>query len=523
MDSFRLQNIKSFKDTGTIELKPITILVGRNSCGKSSLLRFPAVMAQTACTPGNDPPVSLFGNITDYGNFNDIIYKKEGKQITFSLEYLIDINPDNYIYIDSFGHLDISRVANPDFKSIMAHAKLSVTLEQYLVNREFVRQVDLEVDNQLLSSLKWNDADRKYHLKLTPFSYGDRNFGDRVIEFTYEKSEINFYKFFPEYERDINSFLNAYGLEETPENRKEMERTFWFQMSLHRGSGIRKDAEKNPVIRQIQNGAELFDFSTDIMERVKKQFVSEGKLHISYIGPFRKAPERIYRYSGATIDHVGAKGENISDMLISFRRGHRNIYTSISRWVEKNMGYKIDMMPIGNNYYQMTLVESDRTRTNIMDVGFGISQVLPIVSEVFMMGYKDAEDTDIPELERNLILIEQPELHLHPAAQASLAELFATCVTTNPHNQLIIETHSEHLINKLQVLIADENEALTNEMVQILYVDKKDGQTIIGKMNIKENGRFETAWPVGFFDQGYELARELLRKSSVQKGSTQNE
>ena len=118
-----------------------------------------------------------------------------------------------------------------------------------------------------------------------------------------------------------------------------------------------------------------------------------------------------------------------------------------------------------------------------------------------------------------MILVEQPELHLHPAAQSRLADLFATCLSTNKNARFIIETHSEHLISRLQVLIADENWPITADMVQILYVDKNDkGEAIIEEMKIKENGKFEKAWPSGFFDQGYMLARQLS-KASIKRGN----
>ena len=84
-----------------------------------------------------------------------------------------------------------------------------------------------------------------------------------------------------------------------------------------------------------------------------------------------------------------------------------------------------------------------------------------------------------------------------------------------------ISSHSEHLISKLQVLIADEDCPLTSDMIQVLYVDKNsDGCVFIEEMKIKENGKFEKEWPTGFFDQGYSLAKQLMKASS-KRGRTQ--
>lgn len=97
------------------------------------------------------------------------------------------------------------------------------------------------------------------------------------------------------------------------------------------------------------------------------------------------------------------------------------------------------------------------------------------------------------EIDEETIYIEQPELHLHPAAQADLADLFVNCVLEgNNGKRIVIETHSEHLIRKLQVLIADKNNMFTNEMIKIYYVDKdKQGIAHVEEMKILPNGKFQ--------------------------------
>ena len=146
-------------------------------------------------------------------------------------------------------------------------------------------------------------------------------------------------------------------------------------------------------------------------------------------------------------------------------------------------------------------------------MGYGISQVLPIICELALISRAGKRKNY--SAVNDILLVEQPELHLHPAAQANLAELFAMCVTSNENARIVIETHSEHLISKLQVMIADKDCKLTNDMVQILYVDQNEEKdAFIEEMVIKENGKFAKEWPTGFFDQGYNLAYELLKKSA---------
>ncbi len=89
MKSFQLKNIKSFKDTGEIELKPITVFVGKNSSGKSSLVRFPVVLAQTFLEDTISPIVfnGISGKYLDYGNFEDVVFGHEGDEVEFKLKY----------------------------------------------------------------------------------------------------------------------------------------------------------------------------------------------------------------------------------------------------------------------------------------------------------------------------------------------------------------------------------------------------------------------------------------------------
>ena len=187
-------------------------------------------------------------------------------------------------------------------------------------------------------------------------------------------------------------------------------------------------------------------------------------------------------------------------------------------------GYSIQLHELkynntGSGYYQIVLQESNSTEErNIMDVGYGISQVLPIVIQF-------AEATiDEKALRRNsdneFFVIEQPELHLHPAAQAKLANLFVRALLNGKalHRRILIETHSEHLIRALQVMIADPNCFINNKMVKIYYVDKDgEGESYIKEMEITEEGQFVEEWPSGFFDKSFELSRALLKAISLRK------
>jgi hypothetical protein len=127
----------------------------------------------------------------------------------------------------------------------------------------------------------------------------------------------------------------------------------------------------------------------------------------------------------------------------------------------------------------------NNVRVGMQDVGYGVGQVIPLIAEVMTLGSRT-------------LLIEQPELHLHPGLQAELGEVLADAVKRNPHGQIIAETHSEHVILRIQKLIRQQ--IIPPELVSIVYIDRDKNyggrKTRIG---IDEKGEFTVRWPQGFF------------------------
>ena len=130
-----------------------------------------------------------------------------------------------------------------------------------------------------------------------------------------------------------------------------------------------------------------------------------------------------------------------------------------------------------------------------LNVGFGISYVLPIIVAVL----KSKPD--------DLLIIENPESHLHPAGQSKIAELCA--IASSQGVQIIIETHSDHFLNGIRV--ATKKEILKPESSQIYYFrkEKNELETKIDILNIDKNGKIDE-WPIGFFDEWDNKLDELL-------------
>ncbi len=132
---------------------------------------------------------------------------------------------------------------------------------------------------------------------------------------------------------------------------------------------------------------------------------------------------------------------------------------------------------------------------NILDVGIGTSQLLPLIIESV-----NSED-------QSMIIIEEPETHIHPNEQAKLSDLFVGCANDD-NKKFIIETHSIFLVTQLQILIASGE--ISSEDVKVYFFDQDKEGTKITNMELNKNGQFEDEWPSGFFDIHYELGRKLF-------------
>ena len=118
---------------------------------------------------------------------------------------------------------------------------------------------------------------------------------------------------------------------------------------------------------------------------------------------------------------------------------------------------------------------------NLIDVGYGVSQVLPVITELLR--------PDAPPM----FLLQQPEVHLHPSAQAALGSLF--CQVASPNRQLVVETHSDHLLDRVRMEVRDSTTALRPEGVSILFFERRDLDVRIHSLSIDQEGTLLGAPP----------------------------
>lgn len=232
------------------------------------------------------------------------------------------------------------------------------------------------------------------------------------------------------------------------------------------------------------------------------------KLNVDYIGPFRKLPERSYnRHTSSSNDKFGTHGENAYPILIhKSQEGSGSFVEKVSDWYKEHFnGWKVRINPDKSPFYQVELVqEESSTYVNIKDVGQGMSQALPIVTRAFL-----------PAGQETLIVLEQPELHLHPAAHGELGELFAKSVVDDPNKKYLIETHSQNLVLRIRSLVASG--VLPPEKIKMYFVDfdEEKGISELKPIDVDAKGNV-SFWPKDIFNESFNEARNLAR---AQKGA----
>jgi hypothetical protein len=221
---------------------------------------------------------------------------------------------------------------------------------------------------------------------------------------------------------------------------------------------------------------------------------------VKHTGPLREISERL-SYDGGLLTDEGVQGQEFSEKS-------SNSASQVSEWLLKLTGGRYQFQPVefyaekvrflGSLKSQILIDTQTGTPVTFADVGVGLSQVLPILNDLngLLLGSVSQSRT---------LLIEQPELHLHPAMQADLTDLFIDAVVSKPNVQIIVETHSEQML--LRVLKSLRDGKLAPNQVSVLFVDKAElGETggnsgfvnWITNIPLAEDDNFEIELPLSF-------------------------
>jgi len=208
---------------------------------------------------------------------------------------------------------------------------------------------------------------------------------------------------------------------------------------------------------------------------------------VEYLGPLRIRPQRFYLWTGTNPDKINSDGANAIEALIASSRSHEVLAQGVASGItgmELVDAFGIRTINESRGLYEITATIGG-VESSLSDVGFGVSQILPVITMLMF----------VPK--GSIVLLEQPELHLHPNAQAALADLMLE-VAEKRNLQLIVESHSEHIVRRLQRRIAEASPAFAKpENIKMYYCQPGEGGTTIDEVVVDRFGQI-VDWPEKF-------------------------
>ena len=444
LTKIRLKNFKAFKDTGDITVAPITVLTGPNGSGKSAIIRAMMALRQTVESRDLGTAFVSTGPYVDLGPYEDMVQDHDLKA-RVGIEFEVRISPMP------------TRFFGMDFDADIGHEVLSASLElAYLktIDRIYLTNSTVAFAQGMIKIRKETLRDEQLGRSYCTFV----DFTDRVSTKLADSQNARFY--------GIPSF----------------------QISSNQ---LTEDVNRETVLSESQ----VAEFSSTQFARLGEDAVVQELSGLRYIGPLRAKPERIYSSTGQKPTEVGTTGEAGPAVLWSASEAKEFDLIKLSQWCERmGLALKVELVSYPGGFFRLMLVDTHtEVAITIADAGFGASQLLPILIQGLIAP------------EGGTMLLEQPEIHLHPKAQADLADFLVE--VSRRGVGVIVETHSEHLLTRLRRRIAEES--LDRSHVALYYVTRSEEGSQVTPVEINEYGQVPDA-PQGFFAEGFNETFDIL-------------
>lgn len=516
MDRIRIKNIRSIIDSGDIELNSINILLGRNSSGKSSFLRLFPMLKESARNELRGP-ILWFDETYDFGSYANTFSrhaKSERETMTLCFTWKPAKTKSNgRLFYPSrlFSDSTIEDAENVSVILSIGKAGDEVVLKKMELQIDSMSITIVRLDNSPNLQVRINDC------IINTFTFV-WNYGTSTLlpslqivgkVFAYEVLDNALKKIYVEKGLDISPLLFF------PKTIFNTENEIWNEIE---SKIVKSTPKKARTIRIEGNEADrkkvvdaVFIMTIQSLLQDVDDYLTKYFRHTYYITPLRYNFQRYMRNRDLSVDYIDSSGKNVMEYILSLNKSEKDSYV---KYLKKTLKIEVDVE--GKENKSIFIKTEDGEKDNIVDVGYGFSQVLPIATTLWDRAYKKIKD----EVE-NTIVIEQPEVHLHPAMQKRLAVLFVEALNIAKLRgkalKLIVETHSQHLVNHLGKYVAnsypprikellnyyltdvDEEVKITPEEISIYLFEKKDGVTSIAKTGYDKRGQIQR-WPIGFLD-----------------------
>jgi predicted ATPase len=443
-----LKNFKSWKSIDRMRMAPITGLFGANSSGKTSIIQLLLMLKQTVQSPDRAQPL-IFGDEKVPPNLGSLRDVLFGHDTSSHLGWEIKWNLPRRLIIK-----DPERAAQTLFEDDKV---------------AFRSQVKEESGHPLVDLMSYEFAGHTFSVQRAGTSIGKYRLAATGDSFSFKRIPGRAWPLPPP--------VKCYGF-------------------------------PDQVRAYFQNAGFLFDLQLAFEELF-------GRLY--YLGPLREYPRRQYTWSGAGPVDVGQRGEQVVDALLTAQDRHMQVSRGkgrgkgpqpleqyVAEWLKKlGLIYDFSVGPVAkdSNLYRVQVQRTPSSaKVLITDVGFGLSQVLPAIVLCYY----------VPR--GSVILMEQPEIHLHPSVQAGLADVFIDAVKRRKV-QIVIESHSEHLLRRLQRRMAEED--INPDDISMYFCQMRESESELTKLDLDLFGNIRN-WPKDFFgDEFGELA--AMTRATVER------
>lgn len=420
LTELKVANFKAWAKPVSMALKPVTMLLGTNSSGKSSLIQSLLLLKQTVQSPDRTIHLHLGGDsvsdLFNFGDFEHVLFQAAGSPRQFSLGF-------------AFKAPEGARIPAGEFLGVYGKtASGSVAIQDLLLASQERRLRAVRREKGSYSLLMDHETQARGK---------SRDFAP---------------------ERSIALPAKALAL-------------------LGGDGGLVEDVSL-AIRRELEN--------------------------IAYLGPLRGKPERDYVWNKSKPGEIGSDGQRAVDVLLASAltkgEGQNHILSGVSHWLARmNLADKLEVRQVGRSTRYEVVVHRDGVAANLRDVGIGVSQVLPVLTLAYFAP------------QGSTIVLEEPEIHLHPLAQSVLAELFVE-VSRQRQVQFMVETHSEHIFRRMQTLVGRQTTNLSE--VAMYFVERGTNREQRGAqyraLNLDVYGRV-TNWPDQFFGDALGETREQAK------------
>ncbi len=466
-------NFKSWKNINQMKFSQITGLFGANSSGKTSILQLLLMLKQTVDSPDRAQPLIFdtdkgFANL---GTFQDVIHAhKLSSHLTWSIRW-----------------------KTPQKLCIEDSSQQNKTL--------------FEGDTIAFKGVVKGDTSKQITLSI---SY---DFADHSFSMVAQHPELD-----TEYKLKANGTEGppfvAYFEDKTP-YKLEANGTDDFKFAKEKGRTwpLPAPIKCYGFPEQVKYYYKNAGFLSDLQLSFEKLFNG-----LYYLGPLREYPKRQYTWGGEEPSDMGQRGERTVHALLASQQRGKNISLGkgkkrksleeyVAFWLkELGLIHSFQLEPISHdsNLYRVRVQKTpDSSKVLLTDVGFGVSQILPVLVLCYY----------VPE--NSIIILEQPEIHLHPSVQAGLADVFIDA-TQKRNVQIIFESHSEHLLRRLQRRTAEEK--IKADDTSLYFCESKNGSSTLSSLQLDNYGNIKN-WPKDFFGDEFGEIAAMTRSALKRQGT----